>query len=245
MAGANASSKAVRVLVAHSVRLHRDAVRAALEAEADLEVVAEAADAAGAVEACVAARPDVAILDAMLPDYAEVQPGCAIRDRNNGGCRILVVADASDLVTLTDGLGCGARGYLTHDASIAELVEAVRLVARGETLIPPPMLGPLLDDLVERRHEHEHALLQLSELSAREREVLALLARGKKTADIAEELVISPETARTHAQNILAKLGLHSRLEAATFVVGNGLLDYLPPVGRSSPDALTPARASA
>jgi DNA-binding NarL/FixJ family response regulator len=234
----------VRVLVAHNARLHRDAVRAALDGEADLEVVAEAEDAAGAVEACATVKPDVAILDAMLPDYADVQPGCAIRDRNNGGCRILVVADASDLATLTDGLGCGARGYLTHDASIADLVEAVRLVARGETLIPPPMLGPLLNDLVERRHDHELALMQLAQLSPREREVLALLARGKKTAAIAEELVISPETARTHAQNILAKLGLHSRLEAATFVVGNGLLDCLPQAGRSNAEATTPAHAS-
>jgi DNA-binding NarL/FixJ family response regulator len=222
----------VRVLIAHSARLHRDAVRAALDREADLEVVAEVANAADAVEACLEVHPDVAILDALLPDYASVQPGCAIRDRNGVGCRILVVAEASDLATLTDGLGCGARGYLTHDASIADLVEAVRTVARGETLIPPPMLGPLLNDLLERRRDHEQALMRLADLSPREREVLGLLARGMRTSAIAEELVISPETARTHAQNILTKLGLHSRLEAATFVIENGLLDHLRPTAR-------------
>lgn len=224
---ANASTTPVRVLVAHSMRLHRDAVRAAIDREPDLEVVAEAADAAAAVQACATVHPDVAVLDSMLPDYVDVQPGCAIRDRNGGGCQVLVVADASDLATLTDGLGCGARGYLTHDAAVADLVEAVRTVARGETLIPPPMLGPLLTDLLEQRRVHEQALLQLAELSPREREVLALLARGMTTTAIAEELVISPETARTHAQNILGKLGLHSRLEAATFVIENGLLEHL------------------
>lgn len=227
---ARVSDEPVRVLVAHSVRLHRDAVRAAIDHEPDLEVVAEAADAAAAVQSCAAIRPDVAVLDAKLPDYADVRPGCAIRERDGGGCNILVVADADDLVTLTDGLGCGARGYLTHDASIAELLEAIRVVAAGETLIPNAMLGPLLADLLTHRRDREQALLRLSQLSGREQEVLALLARGASTAGIAQALVISPETARTHAQNILTKLDLHSRLEAATFVIENGLLDHLPPV---------------
>ncbi len=226
---ANVSSTRVRVLVAHSVRLHRDAVRAALDNEPDLEVVAEAADAAAAVQACATLCPDVAVLDAKLPDYADVRPGCAIRDRDGGGgCNILVIADVDDLVTLTDGLGCGARGYLTHDSSIEELIDAVRAVAGGQTLIPNAMLGPLLNDLLARRREQERALLRLSSLSAREREVLGLLARGASTQAIADALVISPDTARTHAQNILAKLGLHSRLEAATFVIENGLIDHLP-----------------
>ena len=227
MAGEELSDVTVRVLVAHGSRLHRDAVCAAIGAERDLEVVAEADSAAAAVEACILVHPDVAILDALLPDYAAVKPGCAIRDRDGSGCGILVVADAQDLATLTDGLGCGARGYLTHDASIVDLLDAVRAVARGETLIPPPMLGPLLNGLIERRREHDDALMRLADLSPREREVLGLLARGMRTSAIAEVLVISPETARTHAQNILAKLGLHSRLEAATFAIENGLLEHL------------------
>src|SRR5439155_22581289 len=93
--------------------------------------------------------------------------------------------------------------------------------------------GPLRPDLIDRRGGHEAALMRLSKLSPREREVLALLARGLKTSALTETLVISPETARTHIQNILSKLGLHSRLEAATFVIENGLLETLrPPDGR-------------
>jgi two-component system nitrate/nitrite response regulator NarL len=89
------------------------------------------------------------------------------------------------------------------------------------------MLGPLLSDLLERKQGHEEALLRLSKLSARERQVLALVARSKKTAEIADALVISPETARTHVQNILTKLGVHSRLEAASFVIEHGLVAHL------------------
>jgi DNA-binding NarL/FixJ family response regulator len=89
------------------------------------------------------------------------------------------------------------------------------------------MLGPLLSELMDQRRGHESALLKLGDLSRRERQVLGLVARGTKTAIIAEMLVISPETARTHVQNILTKLGVHSRLEAAAFVIENGLLDHL------------------
>jgi DNA-binding NarL/FixJ family response regulator len=145
-------------------------------------------------------------------------------------CRIIVLAAVEDQRVLTDGLGCGARGYLTKDSSVEDLVDAVRAVARGETLIPPPMLGPLLTELIDRRQQHEQALMKLTALSPREREVLALLAQGAKTSAIADSLVISPETARTHVQNILGKLGAHSRLEAAAFVIENGLLEHLPTV---------------
>jgi two-component system NarL family response regulator len=237
MAGERAEVGVVRILVAHSARLHRGAIAAALECERDLHVVAEADNAAEAVEACDRLQPDVAILDGHLPGYEVVKPGCAIKERNTQ-CAILVLADANDLGMLTDGLGCGARGYLTKDCSIAELVDAVRAVSNGETLIPPVMLGPLLSDLLERRRDHETAFMRMAELSSREREVLALVARGHTTAAIGETLVISPETARTHIQNILGKLGLHSRLEAATFVIENGLLDHL------TPPAATASRAA-
>ena len=128
---------------------------------------------------------------------------------------------------LAEGLGCGASGYLTKDCTLAEVIEAVRGVARGDVLVPPAMLGPLLSDLLVRKKSHDEALLRLSRLSTRERQVLALVARSKKTAEIADALVISPETARTHVQNILTKLGVHSRLEAASFVIEHGLVTHL------------------
>jgi DNA-binding NarL/FixJ family response regulator len=216
----------LRILVADEQGLFRSALRAALEAEGELAVVAEAAEGEEAVAAAEEARPDVAILSTALPTVDGVRASCMIRERVPD-CRIIVLAAGEDQRVLADGLGCGANGYLTKDSSLEELVDAVRAVARGETLIPPPMLVPLLNDLLDRRHQHENALLRLAELSPREREVLALLARGATTAAIADALVISSETARTHIQNILSKLEVHSRLEAAAFVIENGLLDHL------------------
>jgi len=216
----------LRILVADEQGLFRSALKAALDAGGGLAVVAEAAEGEEAVAAAEKSRPDVAILSTGLPTVDGVRASCMIRERLPD-CRIIVLAAWQDQRVLTDGLGCGANGYLTKDSSLEELVEAVRAVARGETLIPPPMLSPLLDDLLDRRRQHENALLRLTELSPREREVLALVARGAKTSAIADTLVISSETARTHIQNILSKLQVHSRLEAAAFVIENGLLDHL------------------
>jgi DNA-binding NarL/FixJ family response regulator len=219
----------LHVLIADEHGIFRDALRTALERESDIRVVGEASEGPHAVAAAEECRPDVAILSAGLPAVDGVRASCMITERVPE-CRIIVLAAVEDQRVLTDGLGCGARGYLTKDSSVEDLVGAVRAVARGETLIPPPMLGPLLTELIDRRHEHERALMKLTALSPREREVLALVAQGAKTSAIAASLVISPETARTHVQNILGKFGAHSRLEAAAFVIENGLLEHLPAV---------------
>jgi DNA-binding NarL/FixJ family response regulator len=219
----------LRVLIATEHGLVRDALRAALEQEQDLTVVGEATNGAAAIAAVAEQAPDVAVLSADLPNLDGIRTSCLIKERVPE-CAIIVLTDAHDDQRLvTDGLYCGARGYLTKECSISELVNAIRAVAHGETLIPPAVLGPLLTDLIDRRREHDGALMRLSQLSAREREVLGLVAQGAKTSQIADFLFISPETARTHVQNILGKLGLHSRLEAATFVIENSLLDHLAP----------------
>jgi len=216
----------LRVLVADEHGLFRDALRAALAREPGLELVGEAGEGPEAVAMVEETRPDVAILSAALAQYSGVHASCLIRERVPS-CRTIVLAEVQDQRVLTDGLGCGASAYLTRDCSVDDLVEAVHAVTRGETLIPPVMLGPLVTQLMDRRRGHESALLKLGDLSPREREVLALLARSSSTVAIADALVISPETARTHVQNILGKLGVHSRLEAAAFVIENGLIDHL------------------
>jgi len=107
---------------------------------------------------------------------------------------------------------------LTKESPLSELIYASRAIDRGETVVPPRMLGPLLTRLIHRRSERDDAMRRVSLLTRREREVLALLAEGADNGGIAAALVISPETARTHIQNVLNKLGVHSRLEAAAFV---------------------------
>jgi DNA-binding NarL/FixJ family response regulator len=223
-----------RVFVAIENKLDREMLREGIDREPDLVVVGEANDAETAVARAAEDGATVILLSSGLPGFAGGTASCMLRDHAPES-RVIVLADERDQRVLAEGLGCGASGYLTKDCSLSELLETVRGVARGEVLVPPTMLGPLLSELIGRRNEHAAALVKLADLSPRERQVLGLVARGMKTSEIAEELVISTETARTHIQNILTKLGAHSRLEAATFVIENGLLDHLdaPTVGRT------------
>ena len=159
-------------------------------------------------------------------------------------CRVVVLSGQADHAGLARAIEAGASGFLLRDCSLAELITAIRSVHEGETLVPPRMLGQLLESLTGRRRERQDALKLVSSLTRREAEVLALLARGSDNDVMARSLFISPQTARTHVQNALAKLDVHSRLEAAAFVNRNGILPALEERGgiAGRPDR-TPAAA--
>ena len=216
----------VRVLLADEQVLFREAVKVVLSSEADLEVVAEARDGTQAIAEAERARPDVALLDAELPNCDGISATRQIVERLPS-CRVVVTSAREDESVLLEAMEAGASGYLSKQAPIVDLIEAARAVHRGEALVPPRMLGALLQRLIQRRRERDDALKFLATLTRREREVLVLLAQGADREGISQHLVISPETARTHVQNLLGKLGVHSRLEAAAFVMQNGLLDDL------------------
>jgi DNA-binding NarL/FixJ family response regulator len=214
----------IRILLADRQSLFREAIRTGLEAEADLRVVGQARDGPEAVAEAGRTSPDVAIVDITLPGGPRT---CAhIRERVPR-CRVLVLGTDEDYRSLIDVLDEGATGYLTKEAPLSELVVATRALHRGETVVPTRMLGPLISALLGRRKERDAAHHRISQLTRREREVLALLSEGADNDGIARALVISPQTARTHIQNILNKLSVHSRLEAAAFVAQNGVLPDL------------------
>jgi DNA-binding NarL/FixJ family response regulator len=228
--GGRVSTEPVRVLLADEQSLFREAVRAVLESEPDFDVVAEARDGVQAVAEARRTRPDVAVLAAGLPNCDGIRATRLICESMEG-CRVLVLGQDSDVRQMVEALEAGARGYLTKEIPLADLIEATRGLARGETMIPPGMLGPLLAHLIHRHREEEDARRRVSQLTRREREVLALLADGADNDTIAQRLVISPETARTHVQNVLHKLDVHSRLEAAAFVLQSGVLRELVATG--------------
>ncbi|HYY44071.1 MAG TPA: response regulator transcription factor, partial [Actinomycetota bacterium] len=145
-----------------------------------------------------------------------------------------VLAERSDDDdALMEAVDAGADGFITKGRSMEELVEAMRRAWKGEVVIPPDMLGGLLARLTRRNKKQEEALEKVARLTPREREVLALLLEGADNEAIARELVISPETARTHVQNLMSKLGAHSRLEAVAFAMQSGIRSILLE-GRSS-----------
>jgi two-component system NarL family response regulator len=193
--------------------------------------VAEAHDGLQATAQAEGVMPNVAVIDAQLPNGDGVRTTALIHSVVPE-CRVLLLNDDDDLRTLVAGLQAGANGYLTKGAPLEDLVEAIRVVHRGETYIPPRLLGGLLSLLLQRREEQGQALRRAAQLTRREREVLAILAEGGNNETIAQALVISPQTARTHIQNVLGKLGVHSRLEAAAFVRRNQLVEELAAAGR-------------
>jgi DNA-binding NarL/FixJ family response regulator len=216
----------IRVLLAAHHALFREALRRGLESYEDLVVVGEARDSQDAVEEAKRTVPHVAILDLLLPITA-TEPAPALIKEIVPRCRVLVLGTDEDLQLLIHILDQGASGYLTREAPLAELVAAIRTLHHGDALIPPRLLGPLLTNLLTRRRERSRAAAHVATLTPREREVLALLTEGADNERIARELVISPQTARTHIQNIFGKLSVHSRLEAAAFVTQNGVLPEL------------------
>lgn len=217
----------IRVLVADEHALFRQAVRIVLERESDLSVVAEARSGTDAVAEAERVRPDVALLLARPPAFDGLTATAAIHDRLPS-CRVIVLTDESDQHILRRAIEAGAAGYVTKDIPMSELTAGIRAVHRGDTLVPPQMLGSLFDGFFSQRREQGEALRLLSKLSRREQEVLGLLVHGAGNEEIGRVLVISPQTARTHIQRVIRKLGVHSRLEAAMLATQTGIVDDLP-----------------
>jgi DNA-binding NarL/FixJ family response regulator len=220
----------IRVLFADHEPLFREAIRVVLDDQPDLLVVAEAQTGCQAVALAEELLPDIAILAADLPDCDGIDAVRLVVERADR-CRVLVLARDEDQIALLDALEAGAAGFITRTSALGELITAIRAIHRGEAMVPPMMLGPLLAALIRRRREQANVMQRLSSLTRREREVLLLVCRGAHSRSIAEELVISPETARTHVQNVLSKLGVHSRMEAAALMGPDNMLDQLVEMG--------------
>jgi len=213
----------MRILLGDAQSLFRQAVRAVLSNEGDMEIVAEAGDGIHAVTASEQIRPDVVVLNASLPNCDGIRATAMIRKRLPA-CRILLISEQGDDAELLRAFEAGANGYVTKVAALTDLIAATRSIHEGGTVVPSQMLGGLLSRLIQHRKEQDDAIRRLARLTRREREVVALLAEGADNDAIAQALVISPQTARTHMQNALAKLGLHSRLEAAMFANQHAIL---------------------
>ena len=137
-------------------------------------------------------------------------------------CPVLVLHDDADVDVLTGCLEAGAAGFQTKTIGVAELMTALDAVRRGEAVVPRRMLGGLLGSLIQRKRRDDDATVRNERLTRREREILAMIAHGGDRNDIAATLVISPQTARTHIQNVLTKLDVHSRIDAARFAHEHG-----------------------
>jgi DNA-binding NarL/FixJ family response regulator len=202
----------VRVLLADDHRLMREGTAALLGADERIEVVGLAHDGREALALAERRKPDVVLLDLNMPVVDGLE-ACA-RLRKQGGPEVLMLTVSEEEPDLYAALRVGAAGYLTKDVPPAELIEAVLAVARGEPRIAPAMASRMLADMGRGEAPPEDPLASLSD---REREVLALLAEGLRNREIAERLVISEPTVKTHVRHVLEKLRIRNRAEAAAF----------------------------
>ena len=213
-----------RIVIADDQALVRVGLRKILEAEPDLDVVAEATDGEEAIAETRLHRPEVVLMDIRMP----VLDGIEATRRIVAGqpaARVLILTTFGLDTYVFDALRAGASGFMLKDAPPEELIAAVRLVARGEALLAPAVTRSVIEEFarrpVARSPEPSPAL---AELTTREREVLELLARGRSNPEICAELVISEATAKTHVARILQKLGLRDRVQAVIYAYENGVV---------------------
>src|SRR6478672_1923105 len=214
----------IRVLLADPHALFRRGVRLVLEDEPDIVVVGETGDGLEAVDCIVELVPDVVLIDTRMPSVSGIEATRLVRASDpTVRVAMLTVSESDD--DLFASVRAGAIGYLLKEVSIEELPDAVRAVARGHSLISPSMASRLLGEFnaLSRRVEEQRGTAP--RLSDRELEVLRLVARGLSNKDIAAELVIAENTVKNHVRNILEKLQLRSRMEAAMYAVREKLVD--------------------
>jgi DNA-binding NarL/FixJ family response regulator len=231
----------IRVVVADDQELVRSGFALILDVQPDIEVVAEAGDGAEAVEAVRRHAPDVALLDVRMPRMDGIEACRAISAASDCRTVMLTTFDSDEYVY--DALHAGASGFLLKDVRRDDLVHAVRVVARGDSLLAPTVARRLVEQYT-RSTRRPRTAARLDVLTGRERETLLLLARGLSNAEIAAELVVSDHTVKTHVGNVLAKLGLRDRIQAVICAYETGLVAAGdPPPGGAGRAGPSPASA--
>lgn len=217
-----ATALAVRVVLAEGQSLIRAGFRLLLEATERITVVGEAASGEEAVALARRLRPDVALIDARLPGLDGVE--AARQMSSDLGVSVMLMAGSGCDERILDGLRAGATGLLLKDTEPAELVQAVEALARGEALLSPSITRRLIAELASRPEPAYPRPDLLEELTARECEVVALVGHGLDNAEIAQRLVITLATAKTHVSRAMVKLGAHDRANLVTFAYETGLV---------------------
>jgi two-component system, NarL family, response regulator NreC len=214
--------KPIRILLADDHNVIRRGLRLLLESQPGFNVVAEAADGIAAVEQAIESQPDVVVLDVAMPRLSGTGAAERIAERVPAAA-IVILSMHSDEGYVLRALKAGAKGYLLKDSAEGDLIEAIRAVSEGKAFFSPEVSRVLVEDYVrEIRSRGVQDRYEL--LTAREREVLCLLASGKSNKDVATELNLSPYTVETHRRNIQEKLNLHSLAEMILYAVRKGLI---------------------
>ncbi len=214
----------IRVAIADDQVLVRAGFRMLLDVEEDIDVVGEAADGAQAVAVARDHRPDVVLMDIRMPILDGIEATRRIAQTPGlDRVRVLILTTYDTDAHVFDALEAGASGFLLKDSGPAELLQGIRVVAAGEALLAPRITRRLIGHVTAARNAQRTGQERLAVLTAREKEVLALVARGLSNEEIAAELMLSPATARTHVSRAMTKLGARDRAQLVVIAYQTGL----------------------
>ena len=216
----------IRVVIADDQALVRAGFRVLLDSAADIEVVGEAANGAEAVERAREHAPDVVLMDIRMPVMDGLEATRRItRAGSTEAVRVLVLTTFDLDEYVFEALRAGASGFLLKDTDPPELLDAVRVVARGDALLAPGVTRRLIAEFAKRPEPTQVVPADLASLTEREREVLTLIARGMSNDEIAEALVVSPATAKTHVSRVMGKLDARDRAQLVVIAYESGLVE--------------------
>ena len=214
----------IRVLIADDQAMVREGLRMILDAQDDLEVVAEAGDGQGALRAAAEHRPDVVLMDIRMPGMDGLEATERLLRGGRPGPRVLVLTTFGEDEYLYAAMRAGASGFLLKDSPRAALLHAVRTVADGSALLDPALTRRLIEEWVRRPPPSAGVPEPLRRLTPRELEVFTAMARGRSNGEIAADLVLSETTVKSHVAHLLAKLDLRDRVQAVVLGYECGLI---------------------
>ena len=217
-------SAPIRVLIADDQPMVRAGLRMILELEPDLDIVGEAADGNEAVAVAAATEPDVILMDVRMPNLDGLEATRRIVGSREDGPRVLILTTFDLDVYVYEALASGASGFVLKDIEPEKLVDAIRVIANGDALLSPTVTKKLIEEFVRRPPDVVRpSPRELEQLTAREAEIMALVARGLSNAEIAAQAFVSEPTVKTHVARILMKLGLRDRVQVVVYAYEHGL----------------------
>jgi NarL family two-component system response regulator LiaR len=219
------ASQPSTLVICDDHKILTDALAMVVERDQELRLVAPPVHTAEeAVEICREHRPDVVLMDIVFKGGMNGIEATRRIKESSPATKVVIMTAHDDERLLVDAVEAGASGFLGKGEPADEVLAAAKAAAEGEVLIDPATLTRLLHQVAREREERRDALTLLDSLTERERQILELLSQGMRNDGIAQQLFISPQTVQTHVRNVLAKLGVHSKLEAVAFAVKNGVI---------------------
>jgi len=214
----------VRVVLADRKELFREGLFRLLESQPHIEVVSRCDNGSKAIRQAREAKPDVVLMDTYMPDCNGIETAQKIT-RSLPDVKVAMLTDSEEEEDLFSALKAGAKGYLLKNIGVDSLVESIDLIARGQIVVSPPLARKLLIEIASMRDDREaREAGSEADLSEREAEILKLVAKGATNKEIAERLIIAENTVKVHVKNILAKLQLRNKQQAAAYAVQRGLV---------------------